>query len=254
MRLDNYLLDNGYYSSRSQAALAIKEKKVTVNNRLIVKCGYEIKENDIVNVKKEEYEFVSRGGYKLLAAIKNFNIDLNDKIVLDIGASTGGFTDCALQFKAKKVYAYDVGENQLANKLRSDKRIVVKEKVNARYLNKNDFIDIIDFICMDVSFISCTKIFNAISSILSDGKNAVILFKPQFEVGNIFLNGQGIVKNDKIILVKLNETIKTAIDNQLYLIDYCLSPIKGGDGNKEYLLYFIKGKVSNYISEVDKLC
>ncbi len=254
MRLDIYLTQQGYFNSRSQAALAIKEKKVKVNNRIITKSGYEISDDDLINVDKEEYQFVSRGGYKLLAAINNFAIKMQDKTILDIGASTGGFSDCSLQFGAKKVYAYDVGEKQIAEKLRKDKRVVVKEKVNCRYLTNNDFTDTIDFICMDVSFISCTKIFASISSVLSDGKEAVILFKPQFEVGNKFLNGQGIVKDDKIILEKLNETIKIAQEYKLYLRKYCLSPIRGGDGNKEYLLYFVKGSVLNCISEVDELC
>ncbi|MDO4378976.1 MAG: TlyA family RNA methyltransferase [Erysipelotrichia bacterium] len=254
MRLDIYLTQQGYFNSRSQASLAIKGKKVKVNNRIITKSGYEINDDDVINVDKEDYEFVSRGGYKLLAAIKNFALNLQDKTVLDIGASTGGFSDCALQFGAKKVYAYDVGENQIADKLRNDSRVVVKEKVNCRYLTSNDFVETIDFICMDVSFISCTKIFPSISSVLSDGNEAVVLFKPQFEVGNKFLNGQGIVKDDKIILAKLNETIKIAQGYELYLKKYCLSPIRGGDGNKEYLLYFVKSFVLNCISEVDELC
>ncbi len=187
MRLDVYLTEKNYYSSRSQASLAIKERRVQVNSRTITKAGYEVEENDIVTVKKQQYTFVSRGGQKLLEALNKFDINLTDKIVLDIGASTGGFSDCALQFKAKKVYAYDVGEGQLAEKLRNDPRVVVKEKINARYLKKEDFKDMIDFICMDVSFISCTKIFEAISNILNDNKEAVILFKPQFEVGNKYL-------------------------------------------------------------------
>ncbi len=254
MRLDVYLTEKNYYSSRSQASLAIKERRVQVNSRTITKAGYEVEENDIVTVKKQQYTFVSRGGQKLLEALNKFDINLTDKIVLDIGASTGGFSDCALQFKAKKVYAYDVGEGQLAEKLRNDPRVVVKEKINARYLKKEVFKDVIDFICMDVSFISCTKIFEAISNILNDNKEAVILFKPQFEVGNKYLNKQGIVTDDKIILEKLNETINIANSNDLSVMGICSSPIKGGDGNKEYLLYFKKGIISNRISEVEHLC
>ncbi len=254
MRLDVYLTEKNYFSSRSQASLAIKERRVQVNSRTITKAGYEVEESDIVTVKKQQYSFVSRGGHKLLEAINKFKIDLSDKVVLDIGASTGGFSDCALQFKAKRVYAYDVGEGQLAEKLRNDPRVIVKEKINARYLKKEDFKDEIDFICMDVSFISCTKIFEAISDILNENKEAVILFKPQFEVGNKYLNRQGIVTDDKIILEKLNETINIAISNDLSVMGICNSPIKGGDGNKEYLLYLKKGNIKEKISEVDHLC
>lgn len=254
MRLDVYLTEKNYFSSRSQASLAIKERRVQVNSRTITKAGYEVEESDIVTVKKQQYSFVSRGGHKLLEAINKFKIDLSDKIVLDIGASTGGFSDCALQFKAKRVYAYDVGEGQLAEKLRNDTRVIVKEKINARYLKKEDFKDEIDFICMDVSFISCTKIFEAISDILNENKEAVILFKPQFEVGNKYLNRQGIVTDDKIILEKLNETISIAISNDLSVMGICNSPIKGGDGNKEYLLYLKKGNIKEKISEVNHLC
>ncbi len=254
MRLDVYLTEKNYFSSRSQASLAIKERRVQVNSRTITKAGYEVEESDIVTVKKQQYSFVSRGGHKLLEAINKFKIDLSDKIVLDIGASTGGFSDCALQFQAKRVYAYDVGEGQLAEKLRNDTRVIVKEKINARYLKKEDFKDEIDFICMDVSFISCTKIFEAISDILNENKEAVILFKPQFEVGNKYLNRQGIVTDDKIILEKLNETINIAISNDLSVMGICNSPIKGGDGNKEYLLYLKKGNIKEKISEVDHLC
>ncbi len=254
MRLDVYLTEKNYFSSRSQASLAIKERRVQVNSRTITKAGYEVEESDIVTVKKQQYSFVSRGGHKLLEAINKFKIDLSDKVVLDIGASTGGFSDCALQFKAKRVYAYDVGEGQLAEKLRNDPRVIVKEKINARYLKKEDFKDEIDFICMDVSFISCTKIFEAISDILNENKEAVILFKPQFEVGNKYLNRQGIVTDDKIILEKLNETISIAISNDLSVMGICNSPIKGGDGNKEYLLYLKKGNIKEKISEVNHLC
>lgn len=254
MRLDIYLTTNSFYKSRSQATLAIKERKVMVNNHIITKSGYEVSENDLISIKEEKYTFVSRGGYKLLEAINQFNITLNDKIVLDIGASTGGFTDCCLQFKARKVYAYDVGENQLSEKLRNDERVVVKEKINARYLKKEDFTDTIDFICMDVSFISCTKIFEAISDILDAGKEAVILFKPQFEVGNKYINKQGVVKEDSVIINKLNETIELAYNYQLSLMSLCISPIKGADGNKEFLLYFKKGNNDKRIREVKKLC
>jgi len=240
MRLDLFLVENQYYPTRSKAALAIKEGKVKVNNRIACKNGLEVLKNDVIKCEKEENQFVSRGGYKLLGAIDSFHIDLKEKTVLDIGASTGGFTDCALQHKAKKVYAYDVGHNQLVDKIRNNPVVIVKEGVNCRYLTKEEFSETIDFICMDVSFISCTKMFDSISNILENGKTALVLFKPQFEVGSDSLNRQGIVKSDKIIDSKMQETIDFALTKDLKLIGKTISPIEGGDGNKEYLLYFEK--------------
>lgn len=240
MRLDLYLVENNYFTTRSKAALAIKEKDVKVNGKIVTKAGFDVSEDDVIEINKDINQFVSRGGLKLLKALEIFRIDLTDKIVLDIGASTGGFTDCCLQNGAKRVYAYDVGHSQLDASLLNDKRVLAKENINCRYLNRDDFNENIDFICMDVSFISCTKMFEAISNILSVDKEAVILFKPQFEVGSDYLNRQGIVINDKIIEIRLNETIKQAEKFNLKLIDKTVSPIKGKDGNKEYLLYFKK--------------
>lgn len=240
MRLDLYLVEKKYFTTRSKAALAIKEKNVKVNGNLITKAGFIVSEDDVIEIKQNINKFISRGGYKLLHALQYFNIDLTDKIVLDIGASTGGFTDCCLQNNAKKVYAYDVGHSQLDKSLLNDSRVVEKERINCRYLTKNDFKDTIDFICMDVSFISCTKMFEAISNVLDYSKEIVILFKPQFEVGSDYLNRQGIVINDKIIEVRLSETIEYAKTFNLKFIDKIISPIKGKDGNKEYLLYFKK--------------
>ncbi len=240
MRLDLYLVENKYFTTRSKAALAIKEQNVKVNDKIITKAGFNVSEGDVIKIKEDVNLFVSRGGLKLQKALQYFNINLNNKTVLDIGASTGGFTDCCLKNKAKKIYAYDVGHSQLDQSLIEDSRVVAKEKINCRYLTKEDFCDTIDFICMDVSFISCTKMFKAISDILDVGKEAVILFKPQFEVGSKHLNRQGIVIDDKIIAIRLNETIDYASKFDLHLIDKVISPIKGGDGNNEYLLYFKK--------------
>ncbi len=240
MRLDLYLVENSYFTTRSKAALAIKEKSVKVNGKIITKTGFNVSLNDVIEIKTDINQFVSRGGLKLSKALQTFGIDLTDKVVLDIGASTGGFTDCCLKNNAKKVYAFDVGHSQLDSSLLNDSRVVAKEKINCRYLTKDDIDEVVDFICMDVSFISCTKMFEAISNILITDKEAVILFKPQFEVGNDYLNRQGIVISDKIIEIRLNETIKYAENFKLKLIDKIISPIKGGEGNKEYLLYFRK--------------
>lgn len=239
-RLDRFLVEKGYFKTRSQAQLAINEGKIKVNGRIITKNGFDIEENDQIEYEKEEYQFVSRGGYKLLAALEYFKIDLNGMTVLDIGASTGGFTDCARQFGARKIYAYDVGHDQLAEELQNDERIISREGVNCRNLTAEDFTDPIDFICMDVSFISCSKMLKAISDTLADKGEAVILFKPQFEVGSQYLNRQGLVVNDKIIRDRLLVTLELINRSGMQWIGKIESPIKGGDGNREYLIYLRK--------------
>ena len=239
-KLGLWLVENGYYSSRSQANYAIKNSKITVNGRIVTKDGYLVSDTDEIIVNDEVLKYVSRGGNKLEAALKAFKIDLNGITVLDIGASTGGFTDCCLQNGARRVYSYDVGTSQLHEKLLNNPRVISKEQINCRYLKKNDFPEEIDFICMDVSFISCTKMFEAISDILSQGKKCVILFKPQFEVGNEYLCKKGIVTDQKAALNRLNDCKEYAEQLQLKLVEYIPSPVKGQDGNQEYLLYFVR--------------
>ena len=240
MKLSIYLVEQGYYPTRSQAHNAIKERKVTVNGRIVTKDGYEVTESDLITVAREDDMYVSRGGYKLREALNAFRINLTDLTILDIGASTGGFTDCALQHGARKVYAYDVGHDQLAEKLQHDPRVISQEGVNGRELYRSSFNETIDFICMDVSFISCSKMLKAISDTLAEKGEAVILFKPQFEVGSQYLNRQGLVVNDKIIRDRLLETLELINRSGMQWIGKIESPIKGGDGNREYLIYLRK--------------
>ena len=197
-------------------------------------------ETDQMVYDRPDGEFVSRGGLKLAKALKAFHIDMTGSIVLDIGASTGGFTDCALKHGARRVYAYDVGTDQLDIRLKNDPRVISREQVNCRYLRKHDIEEPIDMIVMDVSFISCTKMLEAVSDILDPGKEAVILFKPQFEVGPQYLNGHGIVRDDKISLTRLEEVKAEMADHRLKVIGTIVSPIKGKDGNTEYLMYLQK--------------
>ena len=240
VKLSVYLTEKGFYPTRSQATNAIKDGKIKVNNRVITKAGYEVRENDVVEAEKELNEYVSRGGYKLEAALKTFDISLENQVILDIGASTGGFTDCCLKHGASKVYAYDVGHDQLAEKLKNDPRVIAEEGINARYLRKSDLPEKVDFICMDVSFISCTRIMVAISDILESEGEAVILFKPQFEVGKEYINSKGIVTDKDVVARKINETIAYAETLGLICRGQIASPVKGQDGNQEYLLYFNK--------------
>ena len=198
IRLDVYLVNNGYFETREKARIAIMEGKVFVNNQKEDKPGTMIKEDASVEFRGEKLKYVSRGGYKLEKAVNVFNIDLKDFVCVDIGASTGGFTDVMLQNGAKKVYAVDCGTNQLDYRLRTDDRVVAMENTNARYLTKEDIgNDDIDFITVDVSFISLDKIINVIYELLKDDGKAVLLIKPQFEAGKELVEKGGVVRSKK---------------------------------------------------------
>ena len=240
MKLSLYLVDKGYYPTRSQAHNAIKEGKITVDGNIITKDGFEVTEKNDICVKSDEHTYVSRGGNKLEAALTSFNLNLKDLTCLDIGASTGGFTDCMLQHGAAKVFAYDVGHEQLADKIRNDPRVISKEGINCRNLKRSDFDCDINFIAMDVSFISCSKMFLAISDILDVGSNAVVLFKPQFEVGSQYINKKGVVTDTNAVNREL-ENCKRNADEVKLSVEGCIeAPIKGQNGNQEYLLLLRK--------------
>lgn len=251
LKLSQYLVEKGDYPTRSQAHNAIKEGRIRVNGLVIRKDGYLVDESDLILTDKPQNHYVSRGGYKLEAALRSFNISLENKVVLDIGASTGGFSDCCLQHGARRVYCYDVGHGQLADSLKLDPRIVQKEGINARYLSRSDFSEEIDFICMDVSFISCTKIFESIADILAAGSTAVILYKPQFEVGTAYLNRKGVAVDRQAISNSLIDCQKAADKLELTVEGLIPSPLRGQDGNQEYLMLLRKnGKDPIVIEEI----
>ena len=238
IRLDIYLLTNNFFETREKARIAIMEGKVFVNNQKEDKPGTMIKEDAVVEFRGEKLKYVSRGGYKLEKAVDVFNIFLKDKICVDIGASTGGFTDVMLQNGAKKVYAIDCGTNQLDYKLRIDDRVVSMENTNARYLTKNDLNnEIIDFVSVDVSFISLKKIIPTIKDILNEDGKAVLLIKPQFEAGKELVSKGGVVKDKNIHIAIINDIINYCISFKFKIIGIDYSPIKGPAGNIEYLLY-----------------
>ncbi len=254
MRLDIFLVENKYARSRARAKEAIDGGNVTVNGRVITKASFDVTEDCIITCEVKE-KYVSRGGYKLEKAIEVFGIDLSGITAVDIGASTGGFTDCMLQNGAKKVYAIDSGHDQLDEKLQMDSRVISFEGSNIRDFDLSQLPEI-EFICADVSFISLSLIFPIISGILNDGQ-AVCLIKPQFETENQkgALNKSGIVKDKKIhekIIIKLRESAKSY---GLYMEKITASPIKGGDGNREFLCLLKKGE-GNLITdkEVKLLC
>ncbi len=240
MRLDVYLTEKDIFPSRSKARAAIESGSVTVNGKA-EKPSFDVDGSEDIKILAKD-RFVSRAGEKLERALDEFDIDPRGMTVLDIGASTGGFTDCLLQRGARKVFALDVGSAQLAEKLRNDERVIVIENFNARYAKKENFHEEIDMIVMDVSFISQTLIYEACAHILSSGKRMITLIKPQFEAGKKHIGKGGIVKDKdgsvlKEILQKLDNS---AEEFGFERTAFTVSPIEGGDGNREYLGLFIR--------------
>lgn len=241
MRLDLYLTEKGLAKSRSKAQAAISEGRVSVNGQKITKPSFDVSGNEDIDVV-DDNRFVSRAGEKLAHALTEFGLDVSGLTALDIGASTGGFTDCLLQNGAKSVYALDVGSAQLDEKLRNDERVTVIENFNARYARRGDFDKDIDFICMDVSFISQSLIYSACADILPVGRQMVTLIKPQFEAGKSNIGKGGIVKDKdgKVLFEILQRLDATARQYGFERVGLTDSPILGGDGNREYLALFTK--------------
>ena len=236
-RLDVFLVIGGLCDSRQKAQTLIKKSQVTVNGSVVKKPGYNVHDTDDVNIIGEVCEFVGRGGLKLKKALEVFQINVKDKICVDIGASTGGFTDCLLQNGAKFVYAVDVGHGQLNPKLLNDNRVKNMEGVNIREIKSEDF-DIKPTIAVcDVSFISLKLVLPHIKRVLCHNSQAVVLSKPQFEAGKENIKKGGIVKDKKVHMTVINSVIESALENGFSSKSLDFSPIKGGDGNIEYLLH-----------------
>lgn len=241
MRADVLIFKRGLCKSRSQALRYIEQGVVYADKKQVTKPSEQLNEQcDIVITEKEKY--VSRGGLKLEYALREFNVNVSDKICLDIGASTGGFTHCLLLNGAKKVYAIDCGHDQLDDSLLCDSRVVSLEGVNARTISTALIGQSVPMVVMDVSFISQSLIYPAIVSVLEENGVLISLVKPQFEVGKTFLNKNGIVKNDKARENCLEKLRLDALSAGLKMINTVTSPIKGGDGNIEYLALFVKGE------------
>ena len=250
MRVDQYLVAFGYAESRQKASLYIKNGSVIIDHKRVLKPAEEINEKDDHKVEitlTEEYCYVSRGALKLKAAIEKFNIDVNRSVCVDIGASTGGFTDYLLQRGALKVYAFDSGKGQLHPKLAGDPRVISKEGFNARFITPEDVSEPADIVVMDVSFISQTLILPSIISLIRDSGIFVSLVKPQFEAGKGALGKNGIVKKAEDKLVAIERVAKSAIEVGLRPIGIITSPISGGDGNEEFLIYFRKENIEESI-------
>lgn len=232
----------GYVQSRQRAKQLIAEGAVSIDGRLIKKPSEEIDADSVHEISvNDTQKYVGRGGLKLEGALWAFAIDVMDKRALDIGASTGGFTDCLLSFGAKQVIAVDAGSGQLAQKLLDDPRVISKEHYNARELTQNDIGGSVDVIVMDVSFISATYIIPRFTDLLGARGDAVCLIKPQFEVGRSMLGKGGIVKDPAAHRFAIERVLESGREHGLTPMGLIASPIKGGDGNREFLVHFKKG-------------
>ena len=237
-RLDKMLVHLGLMRSRSQAADFIKRGLVKVNNKKITKPSFKVSDNEDIIILGQK-NFVSRAAEKLLAALNAFDIEVKDKICLDIGASTGGFTQVLLLHGAKKVYAVDVGTNQLDESLKADSRVISLEQTDARNLTETLIPDKIDIFVSDVSFISITKILPKIAHLLKSDAHGVILIKPQFELSPELVKN-GIVKDEKLHNLAINNVKKSLQQNGFSLLKIIPSPITGNKGNKEFLAWVKK--------------
>lgn len=239
-RLDVAVFEQGYAPSREKAKALIMAGIVYVNNQKVDKAGFELKEGDVLEVRGKTLQYVSRGGLKLEKAMQEFPITLEGKVCMDVGASTGGFTDCMLQNGAVKVYSVDVGYGQLAWKLRIDERVVNLERTNFRYVTREQIPDEIDFASVDVSFISLKHILPNLNTLLASDGQAVCLIKPQFEAGKEKVGKKGVVRDLNVHLEVVENVINLAVENGFSVMGLQFSPIKGPEGNIEYLIYLNK--------------
>ncbi len=247
-RVDILLVERGLCETREKAKRSIMAGLVYSNETRIDKAGEKISVDAPLQVKGSQLKYVSRGGLKLEKALEIFDMSVEGKLMLDIGSSTGGFTDCALQNGAKHCYALDVGSNQLAWKIRSDERVTVMEKTNFRYSKPEDFtVGLPEFATIDVSFISLSLILPVLKTILIPGGDVMALVKPQFEAGKENVGKKGIVRDSKIHLEVLEETAKMATNIGFVVKDASYSPITGGEGNIEFLFHLVNPKEDQII-------
>ena len=239
-RLDKILVDRGLVSSRERARALIMEGKVLVNGMPAAKAGSLVETHLPVEVKGEDSPYVSRGGLKLEAAIREFGIEMQGRIAMDVGSSTGGFTDCMLQNGAKRVYCIDVGYGQLAWKLRQDPRVVLLERVNIRHLEREKVPDTVDIATIDVSFISLSLVVPKVLEFLKENGEIVALIKPQFEVGKGEVGKGGVVRDEEKRLRAVEMVRQTLESLGLETVGVIPSPITGQKGNVEYLIYLRK--------------
>ena len=250
IRLDQYLCQNGYAQSRERAKALIMSGIVFVNEQKVDKAGEMIAEDAKVEVRGHDIGYVSRGGLRLEKAMQVFPMRPDGKVCMDIGASTGGFTDCMLQNGASKVYAIDVGYGQFAWKLRNDERVVCLEKTNVRYVTHEQVPDEGDFASIDVSFISLTKVLPAVLGVLGEKGQLVCLIKPQFEAGREKVGKKGVVRDSSVHREVIEMIVEYVRTQSLGILGLDFSPIKGPEGNIEYLIYLDKSQSGMHEDEV----
>ena len=236
-RLDAWLVSHGLVSGRSKAKELIEGGMVTVNGKTVKKAAVSVSDTDEIVCDTSSIRYVGRGGYKLEKALTMAPISLKDAVAMDVGASTGGFTDCMLQNGASKVYAIDVGYGQLDWKLRTDERVVNLERTNFRYVTKTEVPDSLDFASVDVSFISLSHILPVMRNLLKEGGCAVCLIKPQFEAGKENVGKKGVVREKSVHIAVIEKIIGLIDENKFSLLGLDFSPVKGPEGNIEYLCY-----------------
>ncbi len=254
IRLDVLLVNRGLFETRSRAQAEIMAGNVLVDEVKIDKPGTPTKEDVTIRILGSKIPYVSRGGLKLAKALQVFPISVQDKVVADIGASTGGFTDCTLQNGAKKVYAVDVGYGQLAWKLRQDARVVNLERTNVRFLKPEDLGEPVDAATIDVAFISLGLVLPAVRQIVKDNGFVIALIKPQFEAGKENVGKNGVVKDAAVHTQVIKKVIQEARETGFGVQGLDFSPIKGPEGNIEYLLYLDKSGQDNFAEgEIEKI-
>jgi len=242
VRLDAAVFAAGMAESREKAKALIMAGIVYVNGQREDKPGTQVKDTDKIEVRGQQLRYVSRGGLKLEKAMEVFPIDLNDCLCMDVGASTGGFTDCMLQNGASKVYAIDVGRGQLAWKLRTDERVVNLERTNIRYVTREQVPEEIDFCSIDVSFISLTLVLPVVHELLREGGKLVCLIKPQFEAGKENVGKKGVVRDTSVHVAVIEKIVNFLRETGFTVIGLDFSPVKGPEGNIEFLACAVKGE------------
>ncbi len=240
IRLDVALFERGFVDSREKGKAMIMAGLVYVNGQKEIKAGSSVKPEDCIELRGEKMPYVSRGGYKLAKAVTEFGLNLEDCVCMDIGASTGGFTDCMLLNGAVKVYSIDVGYGQLAWKLRNDSRVINMERTNFRYVTHEQIPEEIDFASVDVSFISLKLIIPVMRELLKDGGKAVCLIKPQFEAGKEKIGKNGVVRDIRTHYEVVDMIYNFVLENGFNVLNLDFSPIKGPQGNIEYLIFIEK--------------
>ena len=252
-RLDILLTDKNFFESRARAKAMIMAGKILVNGQKVDKAGTLIDVDAEIRILGEEMPFVSRGGLKLQKALDVFKIIMSGKIAADVGASTGGFTDCMLQHGAKKVYAIDVGYGQLAWKLRSNVQVVNMERTNIKNVTRADFLDELDFISIDVAFISLEKVLPVVYNVLKDSGEVVALIKPQFEAGREHVGKKGVVRDKKVHAAVIEKVLNCAAGLGFEVRGINFSPVKGPEGNIEYLAYLTKNLAASAFDSAEIL-